>query len=313
MYGKIFETMYDGSLVENWEALVTFQQLIVLCNSDGIVDMTHESLSRRTGIPIEIIRKGIEILESPDPRSRTPDDDGRRIRLLDGHRDWGWYLVNHVQYRDQERAADKRTKDRERMQRKRNEAKGLSKVAPRRISSRTVAPTDSRCQIADNNPDPVSPPTAGDTNSGYCEDFETFWQTYPPRSGRRRGKAKTYTLWKKVRSADRQALLIAARNYRSEEFIKDPERFLKDDYWRDFVDEAESVDDQATTESAIWTEIRQHTAPLLGEAVQMILDVAPVLPVDRDRVRAHEKFGQLGRFANDALPFAERLIKLKTG
>ena len=55
MYGKIFESMYDGTLGEHWKALVTFQQLIVICDSNGDVDMTINAIHRRTSIPKEIL------------------------------------------------------------------------------------------------------------------------------------------------------------------------------------------------------------------------------------------------------------------
>jgi len=101
VYGKIFQTMYDGTLCTKgpWEALVTFQQMIVLSDKEGVVDMTAESIARRTTIPLEVIEKGIEALEKPDPHSRTPDEDGRRIVRLSDHRPWGWRIVNHAHYR----------------------------------------------------------------------------------------------------------------------------------------------------------------------------------------------------------------------
>lgn len=101
MYVKIFKTMYDGSLATRgpWEALVTFQQLLVLAEWDGTVDMTAEVISRRTIIPIEIIEKGIRELEKADPLSRNGSEDGRRIIRLSEHRDWGWRVVNIGLYR----------------------------------------------------------------------------------------------------------------------------------------------------------------------------------------------------------------------
>lgn len=99
MYGKLFTQMYDGTLVSKWQALVTFQQMIILCGPDGVIDMTPSALSDRTGIPLKIIRAGIAELEKPDPSSRTRDMDGRRIERLDDHRDWGWRLVNYRKYR----------------------------------------------------------------------------------------------------------------------------------------------------------------------------------------------------------------------
>lgn len=102
MYGKLFVQMYDGTLgtAGPWQALVTFQQLIILADREGIVDMTGEAISRRTTIPLDIIQTGIQALEQPDPHSRTPDEEGRRIIRLNDDRDWGWRIVNYVHYRN---------------------------------------------------------------------------------------------------------------------------------------------------------------------------------------------------------------------
>lgn len=101
MYGKLFEHMYDGTLATKgpWQALVTFQQFIILADKRGDVDMTPEAISRRTTIPLEIIRQGIEALEQPDTASRSPALEGRRIVRLSEHREWGWNVVNYGHYR----------------------------------------------------------------------------------------------------------------------------------------------------------------------------------------------------------------------
>ena len=98
MYGKLFEQMYDGTLATKgpWEALVTFQQLIILADKDGNVDMTAEAISRRTTIPLTIIQEGLRGLILPDPQSRTPTEDGKRITPLSPDRDWGWHIVNQI-------------------------------------------------------------------------------------------------------------------------------------------------------------------------------------------------------------------------
>lgn len=100
MYGKIFTQMYDGTLATRgpWQALVTFQQLIVLANKHGEIDMTAEAIARRTTVPLEIIEEGIKRLLEPDPGSRTPDLEGRRIVPLAEHRSWGWRIVNYEHY-----------------------------------------------------------------------------------------------------------------------------------------------------------------------------------------------------------------------
>lgn len=110
MFAKVFSSMYDGSLatVGPWEALVTFQQFLILCDREGVVDITPEAISRRTTIPLDIIVKGIEVLEQPDPMSRRPNEDGKRIIRLADHRTWGWRIVNYPHYRSIRTAEERR-------------------------------------------------------------------------------------------------------------------------------------------------------------------------------------------------------------
>jgi uncharacterized phage protein (TIGR02220 family) len=115
MYGKIFDSIYDGTLRANWKALVTFQQLIILCDSAGTIDMTPHAIHGRTGIPLDIIEEGLLHLSQPDPHSRSSEAEGRRIVLLEDHRPWGWRLVNHNYYRNLLSIEDKREKDRVRI------------------------------------------------------------------------------------------------------------------------------------------------------------------------------------------------------
>ena len=143
MYGKVFECMYDGSLSADWRAMIVFQQFIVLADCEGIVDYTPQALNRRTGIPLDIIEHGIEVLQRPDPFSRSTDFEGQRIALLDEDRPWGWSIVSYEYYRDLASREDQRIKarDRKRKQREKQsqdtDSEGVSQdVTPGHASSR---------------------------------------------------------------------------------------------------------------------------------------------------------------------------------
>ena len=128
MYGKLFVQMYDGTLATKgpWQAMITFQQMIILADKDGIVDMTAEVISRRSTFPIEHVLVGIAALEQPDLGSRTPDHDGRRIVRLDEHRDWGWQIVNHAHYRKIRSEEERREYQRDLMRKRRAAAQPVS-------------------------------------------------------------------------------------------------------------------------------------------------------------------------------------------
>jgi hypothetical protein len=137
VYGKIFSSMYDGSLYGNWKAIVTFQQMIVLCNEDGVVDMTPQALAARTSIPLDIIREGLELLEAPDQYSRTRDHGGRRIERIDAERPWGWRIVNYRKYRTLMTAEQKREADRVRLAVKRAAMKSTTVDADRQVATKS--------------------------------------------------------------------------------------------------------------------------------------------------------------------------------
>jgi hypothetical protein len=88
-------------------------------------------------------------------------------------------------------------------------------------------------------------PTATEpTEKGYPQAFEDFWEIYPNRGGRKRGKKNAFSLWKLVPAANRQMVVLAATNYAAsreaiEGFARDPERFLKSEWWRDWVEIAQ--------------------------------------------------------------------------
>jgi hypothetical protein len=140
VYGKIFKQIYKGTLamVGPWEALVTFQQMIILADQDGIVDMTADALSRETTIPLDIIEKGIKALESPDPESRTPDHEGRRIIRLSDSRSWGWRLVNYEHYRKLRSEEERREYHRQYYREKRSKS-----VTKKKLNSTQQHSTDS--------------------------------------------------------------------------------------------------------------------------------------------------------------------------
>jgi len=165
MFGKIFSQMYEGTLASKgpWEALVTFQQFIVLANRHGEVDKTADAISRITTIPLPIIEKGIEALSAPDPGSRTPACEGRRIVLIDSHRNWGWRIVNYDKYRKIRSEEERREYQRVLMSQRRKKLASVSEVSP---CSMQYADVEVK------NPSPTK------TTLGSIE-FQTFWDSYP--------------------------------------------------------------------------------------------------------------------------------------
>lgn len=197
MYGKLFESIYDGTLVEDWLALITFQQMIILCNSDGVLDMTIGAMARRTGIPKENLIHGIKVLESPDPESRTPNEQGKRIIRIDEHRAWGWVIVNHKHYRDLRTSDDRREYMRKYMRNKRNNDKLTDvneSLQSQQLTKLANKDTDTYTDTKKKRKTSFSPPSISEITE-YCQerknniDPQSFLDHYDA-NGWVRGKTK---------------------------------------------------------------------------------------------------------------------------
>jgi len=65
--------------------------------------------------------------------------------------------------------------------------------------------------------------------------FGDFWDVYPRRRGKIVGKKKSKELFARMDFEDLKTIIVNAINYGiNNEFPKDPERFLKDDFWKDW-------------------------------------------------------------------------------
>jgi hypothetical protein len=112
MYAKLFSCIYSGSLRGKPHDLLVFTNLLAHCDYEGVVDRHPRAIADEVGLTVDQVRAALERLESPDPESRSPDHEGRRIVRIDAHRDWGWRVVNFARYRAMRDEDDRRAQTR---------------------------------------------------------------------------------------------------------------------------------------------------------------------------------------------------------
>lgn len=96
-FTKLFQGILDSTVwQESLPTKVLWVTMLAMSDRDGRVWASVPGLAKRAGITIEECQEGLERFRSPDPYSRTKDNDGKRIREIDG----GWELLNHAKYRD---------------------------------------------------------------------------------------------------------------------------------------------------------------------------------------------------------------------
>ena len=77
---------------------------MAMANADGLVNSTAPGIARRANLGLSDTEKALEMFESPDPHSRSLNDEGRRIKRVDG----GYQIINYSKYRERDYTAAER-------------------------------------------------------------------------------------------------------------------------------------------------------------------------------------------------------------
>lgn len=218
VYAKVFKSMWQGTLGNSWEGWATFVYLLAHCDRAGLVDMTPEAISRGSSLPMEVVRRGLEILEAPDPSSRSTDLEGRRLERIDPSREWGWRIVNYEHYRT---LRDSETIQRQTLERVRRHRVTLCNAVKRSVTHGNAMQKQRQMQITDKDLVSVPLTVGGSDGNGTRKGAkrealldhaplppgeltsdevfsEVFWPEYPRKVARRAAEAA----WKRLRLRD---------------------------------------------------------------------------------------------------------------
>lgn len=105
-YTPLFSTMLEGTLHGRWPHTGVWACLLSMVDYRGEIDKHPRLIASAIGIPISDLLACLKDFISPDPDSRSPENEGRRLELIDPDRDWGWRVVNIQKYRSRASSAN---------------------------------------------------------------------------------------------------------------------------------------------------------------------------------------------------------------
>jgi len=119
-FTKLFSSITDSSVwQESNETRLVWITMLAMADQFGIVSAAIPGLAHRARVSLKDTEAAIEIFLSPDPYSRTDDNDGRRIEKTTG----GWRLLNHSIYREKRSDEERKEQNRLAQERKRKKDK----------------------------------------------------------------------------------------------------------------------------------------------------------------------------------------------
>ena len=130
-FTKVFSSITESTVWgEPHATRIVWVTLLAKADRHGCFYGSIPGLAHLARVTLAECETALAAFYSPDPYSRTPDNDGRRIEQIAG----GWLLLNHAKYRARELRDDdvRREQNREakRRQREREQSAGVSNGQP---------------------------------------------------------------------------------------------------------------------------------------------------------------------------------------
>jgi hypothetical protein len=192
MYGKSFASMYVGSMRgAGLHVFGVWNYCIANCDAKGEVEINADIVAFLLGCEAEQINKALEFLMSPDPNSRTKDEEGRRLLRLG---QFSYKLVNHRHYQAMRTAEERREYFTNWKRAKRSKVDNGGQCGQQDLS------TDStHIDIYKDIDKDISEKNKMSADGNKLEavqhipkweaEFEECWGLYPDKSGKTRAKA----------------------------------------------------------------------------------------------------------------------------
>lgn len=209
-FTKLFSSITESTI---WVApdahRLTWITMLAMADRSGRVWASIPGLANRARLPIQAVEEALQAFMSPDPYSRTKDNEGRRIEEIDG----GWRLLNHAKYRtirDEESIKESKRKYINTRREQERLSKGVDNVELCRGNAEAEAEAEAEA---------IKPLEQKATA------FARFWSAYP----KKKNKGHAERAFKKLpKNAEFVEAMLAALDSakRSEAWIKDGGQYI---------------------------------------------------------------------------------------
>jgi hypothetical protein len=117
-FTKLHASIVNSSVWDESDSVrIIWVTMLAMADAAGFVESSLPGLAHQARKSREETEQALAVLSSPDPDSKNPDHEGRRIQKVEG----GWILLNYVLYREKAEVSDdpEKTATRERVRRHR--------------------------------------------------------------------------------------------------------------------------------------------------------------------------------------------------
>lgn len=162
--------------------------MLAMADHAGRVHGSIPGLAHIARVPLDDCETALHTFLSPDPYSRTPDFEGRRIEVIDG----GWRLLNYAKHRalvDAESVkASKRAYINDRRAKER--AEGVEKVERVDIGRTPYTQEEEEAEADKSRATAKATVRRVEQRAKPASRFEDFWTVYPNKQGKQKARER---------------------------------------------------------------------------------------------------------------------------
>jgi len=127
MYGKFFSSTFTGSMYGAGPVVFAVWGFVIANCVDSTVELNPKMLAPMLGATENEVVSAVQYLCDPDPQSRNPSEEGRRL-LKTGQ--FSYQVVTHSHYRAMRNEDDRREYNKLKMRESRSRRKSNSPICP---------------------------------------------------------------------------------------------------------------------------------------------------------------------------------------
>ena len=177
-YTKLFSSILASTIwEEDKDTRIVWITLLAMANRRGIAEGSVPGLATFARLSLDETRNALIKLSSPDPDSRSREEDGRRILVVEG----GWFIVNHKKYREKLNEDERREYQAAWQAQHRAKQTGANTVPVDNVDSVDKISTVLTQAAPDTNT--ISNSKVPDADAPGA--FEDFWLVYPNKAGKK--------------------------------------------------------------------------------------------------------------------------------
>ena len=197
-YTKLFNSILASTVWdEPVETRIVWITLLAMADKYGVAEGSIPGLAVFARLPVHATRIALDRLASPDPDSRSKEEGGRRIEVVEG----GWRLVNHAKYRAKMGADERREYLKIKAREYRKQSVDKSSLRRHNVANRRLCRHNTEAEAE-------ATTEALEVHTSAEPDFEAFRQAYP--TNRRQGGKAAEKAFNSARARCLPSTMIAA-------------------------------------------------------------------------------------------------------